>query len=74
MMEFLIGLTVLLLGAGAGYWLGYRQGCENTAADWSERMTRIEPTNRPGGVPTNLDGPPAKVTKSHMRQQGGWHR
>lgn len=73
MMEVLVGLTVLLLGFGGGYRLGYRQGCETTAEDWSARMSLLEPPRRQAGLPTNLDGPPAKVVKPRMRQQRRWY-
>lgn len=71
-MEFLVLLTLLLIGAGAGYWLGYRQGVEAATADWSERMTRLEPPPRSAGQPTNVDGPPSRVSSPRIRQERRW--
>ena len=72
MLEVWLGVAVVLVLLGAGYWAGYRQGARNTAQDWSERMLRIDPPRRSAGQPTNLDGEPSRVTKSRIRQERRW--
>lgn len=63
---FFLVLAVLLVGAGLGYWLGWRQ-CEYAHEAEAERMSLIDPPPRTAGQPTNLDGAPSRVTKARSR-------
>lgn len=76
-MELMIVLIVaLLVGAGMGLWLGFalaEERCEERIERVYAMFEGTPMAPRTKGQPTNVEGPPARVTRAHYQQRRRWH-
>jgi hypothetical protein len=70
------GLVITQAVTGILVWIAYRLGRQHGRADTVahyDKLLRIEPLDRPQGVPTNVESPPSRVSRGRIVKRPRWN-